>query len=89
MRFCYSNNHPVFTGEEVNNSMVYISYHIPVFCSYLARLVERQQEWTIMDRLGNFLHGHHTSNYAESALGIIKDIILNRLVTKGDINFVL
>lgn len=34
-----------------------------------------------MDRLGNFLHGHHTSNYAESALGIIKDIILNRLVS--------
>ncbi|KAK4317593.1 hypothetical protein Pmani_011329 [Petrolisthes manimaculis] len=54
------------------------AHQFPNFASYLARLVERQQEWTIMDRLGNFLHGHHTNNYAESALGIIKDIILNR-----------
>ncbi|XP_064085327.1 uncharacterized protein LOC135200650 [Macrobrachium nipponense] len=46
--------------------------------SYLANLMERKQDWSLLFRAGNIMRGHHTNNYAESNMCLIKDVILNR-----------
>ncbi|XP_064115248.1 uncharacterized protein LOC135221388 isoform X1 [Macrobrachium nipponense] len=45
---------------------------------YLANLMERKQDWSLLFRAGNIMRGHHTNNYAESNMCLIKDVILNR-----------
>ncbi|XP_050703227.1 uncharacterized protein LOC126988878 [Eriocheir sinensis] len=48
------------------------------YMRYLAKLIERKEEWSTVYRAGFLLRGHHTNNFAESTMCIIKDIILNR-----------
>ncbi|XP_064115249.1 uncharacterized protein LOC135221388 isoform X2 [Macrobrachium nipponense] len=50
----------------------------PQYSSYLANLMERKQDWSLLFRAGNIMRGHHTNNYAESNMCLIKDVILNR-----------
>ena len=45
---------------------------------YLDDLVARREEWAIAFRSGVLLRGHHTNNFAESTMGIIKDVVLDR-----------
>ncbi|XP_042857647.1 uncharacterized protein LOC122243953 isoform X2 [Penaeus japonicus] len=48
------------------------------YSSYLAKLVERKEEWCIAYGKGKFLVDQHTNNIAESTMCIIRDIINNR-----------
>ncbi|XP_064117882.1 LOW QUALITY PROTEIN: uncharacterized protein LOC135223348 [Macrobrachium nipponense] len=50
----------------------------PIFKSYVASLVERKEDWAIAFRAGTLLRGHHTNNFCESTMCIIKDIVLSR-----------
>ncbi|KAK3865657.1 hypothetical protein Pcinc_028751 [Petrolisthes cinctipes] len=45
---------------------------------YFTKLIEKKKEWSIYYPAGRLLRGHHTNNFAESALSIMKDIVLNR-----------
>ncbi|KAK8398892.1 hypothetical protein O3P69_004174 [Scylla paramamosain] len=55
------------------DSLKYRSY-----TKYLSKLVEQQQFWSSHHRTGTLPHGHNTSNFAESTMCIIKDIVHNR-----------
>lgn len=48
------------------------------YFSYLGTLVQRREEWAIAFRAGAVLRGHHTNNYCEATMCIIKDNVLNR-----------
>ncbi|KAG0724859.1 hypothetical protein GWK47_004911 [Chionoecetes opilio] len=48
----------------------------PDFTRYLASLVQRKEEWAIAYRAGQ--RGHHTNNFCEATMCVIKDIVLNK-----------
>ncbi|XP_043240097.1 uncharacterized protein LOC122390827 [Amphibalanus amphitrite] len=48
------------------------------FTRYMEELVERRAEWALAFRSGEVLRGHHTNNFAEATMCVIKDIVLNR-----------
>ncbi|KAK3878339.1 hypothetical protein Pcinc_016923 [Petrolisthes cinctipes] len=48
------------------------------YTRYFTKLIEKKKEWSIYYPAGRLLRGHHTNNFAESALSIMKDIVLNR-----------
>ncbi|XP_050732621.1 uncharacterized protein LOC127006592 isoform X2 [Eriocheir sinensis] len=48
------------------------------YTRYLSKLIERQEEWSIIHRQGKLPHRHLPNINAESTMCIIKDIILNR-----------
>lgn len=50
----------------------------PTFICYLTTLVQRREEWAIAFRAGAVLRSHHTNNYCEATMCIIKDNVLNR-----------
>ncbi|XP_050699733.1 uncharacterized protein LOC126987091 [Eriocheir sinensis] len=48
------------------------------FSSYLQSLMDRREEWAIAFREGAMLRGHHTNNFCEATMCIIKEVVLNR-----------
>ncbi|KAG0723666.1 hypothetical protein GWK47_042248 [Chionoecetes opilio] len=70
---------PVFFQETwenfQNNSLVKKSSN---FLRYMTALVERRKAWSIAFREGTLLSEHHTNNYCEATICIIKEIVLSR-----------
>ncbi|XP_076051614.1 uncharacterized protein LOC143031532 isoform X2 [Oratosquilla oratoria] len=59
------------------------------YTRYLTKLVESKEDWSIHYQAGRLLHEHQTNNFAESAVCIIKDIILNRCKTYNTCHLVM
>ena len=70
------------------NSIIFLHYYCS-YSSYLDSLIERRDEWAISFRTGALLRGHHTNNFCEATMCIIKDIVLNRWVSMFIIQTVL
>ena len=47
---------------------------------YVEDFMKRRAEWSLAFRSGEVLRGHHTNNFAEATMCVIKDIVLNRCV---------
>ena len=45
---------------------------------YILDMLAYQDSWVIFKRAGVLLRSHHTNNFSESMMCIIKDVILNR-----------
>ena len=41
-------------------------------------MISYQEDWAMFHRSGAMMRGSHTNNYCESAMSILKDVILNR-----------
>lgn len=73
------NNVYIFNNIIMNN-IIFLYYYCS-YSSYLGSLIERSDEWAIAFRAGALLRGHHTNNFCEATMCIIKDVVLNRLVS--------
>ncbi|KAK4289431.1 hypothetical protein Pmani_037594 [Petrolisthes manimaculis] len=62
--------------ENFQDSSLAMTY--PNFLRYLSSLVQQKEEWAVAFRAGTILRGHHTNNFCEATMSIIKDIVLNR-----------
>ena len=69
------------TGTEEFEEMVEEFRSLPqkAYKESIEKFLERKQEWAKLFRMELLMRGHHTNNFAEATMRILKDIILERV----------